>query len=319
LPNHVTNQHKQDICIALASDQFYYPGLVVSACTAALHCDKSRNLQIHIFDGGIQSGTWQSLKETLQRFHPSLSLHRHPLEGSSIFEVRDHGPGRELVYARLLIPKHIAASRVLYLDVDLLILADLSPLVDLPLGSNLAAACIDPIVRRLGADRPWPDAPTDDPDGAYFNSGVMLIDCEGWRREHISEQAFSLLAAHGLTCRFRDQTVLNHLLAGRWLQLDSTWNTISRDLCWSAEWGIQPNPLPRVLHFFDTAKPWATCLQPQLAHRLWQRQARRIAGIELLRQLPPLTQRQLLRAIVIEHVTPTGWQRRRAMTKLLRG
>ena len=309
----------QPLCLALASDQAYLPGLLISAASAALHCDPQRDLEIHIFDGGIQDASWQRLQALLRRCHPRLSLQRLPLRDSPIFQVRDHGPGRELVYARLLIPERIAAPRVLYLDVDLLVLGDLAPLFDQPLGSHLAAACVDPIVRQLRADPPWPNAPVADPVAPYFNSGVLLIDADAWRHHAIAAEAFALLRQHSLTCRFRDQTVLNHLLQDRWLPLEPRWNTISRELRWCRHQGLGPQPLPTVLHFFDTPKPWAPCIQPQLAHRLWQRQARRLLGPSLLWQLPPLSRRQMLRSRLQELLSGEGRLRRQAMGQLLRG
>jgi lipopolysaccharide biosynthesis glycosyltransferase len=159
------------IHLAFATNEAYAPGLVVSACTAALHCPSDRPLQIHVLDGGIEPASWQLLSRALHKCHPGVVLQRYPLHSSGIWQIRDHGAGRELVYARLLIPNLIQASRVLYLDVDLLVMGNLAPLFDQPLGSNLAAACVDPIVQVLSADQPYPDAPAGDPQsevGAFY-------------------------------------------------------------------------------------------------------------------------------------------------------
>lgn len=308
---------RQAIHLAFASDQAYALGLLVSVGSAARHCPPSRPLVVHLLDGGINEPTVRQLAHILERCHPQARLQRHLLQGSPIFQLRDHGPGRELVYARLLIPELIGAPRVLYLDVDLLVLDDLAPLVDQPLGPHLAAACVDPIVQRLAADPPYPGAVVQNPQMPYFNSGVLLIDSAAWARERITEQALALLQRHATTCRFRDQTVLNHFLEHRWLQLDQRWNTISRELEWVPGRGLMPDPPPAVLHYCDTAKPWLTTLHPQLAHRLWQRQASRIGGLPLLLQLPSLTQRQLLKQRLQEASCRPGRRRRRAMTQLL--
>jgi lipopolysaccharide biosynthesis glycosyltransferase len=177
---------------------------------------------------------------------------------------------------------------------------------------------MDPIIQRLVADPPYSGAVVHNPQSPYFNSGVLLIDTAAWARERITEQALALLQRHATTCRFRDQTVLNHLLEGRWLQLDQRWNTISRELEWYQDRGLMPDPPPAVLHYFDTAKPWLASLQPQLAHRLWHRQARRMGGLPFILQLPRLTQRQLLKQRLQEAWSRPGRRRRRAMTQLLR-
>jgi lipopolysaccharide biosynthesis glycosyltransferase len=146
---------------------------------------------------------------------------------------------------------------------------------------------------------------------------VLLIDSHSWSRERISEQAFELLRRHGVTCRFRDQTALNHLLENRWLQLPQHWNTISRELQWSPEAGWAPDPIPAVLHFFDTAKPWTVNLNPQLANRLWLRQAWRLGGLPLLSRLPGFTKRQLLRHRLQEAFSSKHRSLRQAFTQLL--
>ncbi|MFN9943633.1 MAG: glycosyltransferase, partial [bacterium] len=83
---------------------------------------------------------------------------------------------------------------------------------------------------------------------------------------------------YGPSCRYHDQTVLNHLLRGHWLELPEHWNCLSKCLSWSQSCGFGPDPLPAVLHYYAVVKPWISAIEPWPTHRLWSRFGLRSAG-----------------------------------------
>lgn len=167
-----------------------------------------------------------------------------------------------------------SVRRVIWLDCDLLILADLSSMWRVNMGTHLLMARQDPTVasvsamfgvaahRELGLDG----------DAGYFNAGVMLIDLDGWRRERIGARSFEYLERFGEKVYFWDQEALNAALAGRWGELDACWNwhpaldrLAQRD---AAE--------PRIVHFSGSRKPW-TKFGSGPYHRPYYRQLDRTA------------------------------------------
>ncbi len=182
--------------------------------------------------------------------------------------------GRVATYARLVLADYLPdnVDRVIYLDCDLLVLGDISSLLDVPLSGALALAVPDAYGRALHIDRlacldvsPWANF---DARSAYFNAGVMVVDVAGWRREGISTQALELGRKHRRRLAFRDQDVLNVLLAGCWSAIDFTWN-FHEVPQWLAAWEapkLSRQELqelvryPKVVHFITDDKPWnAVC------------------------------------------------------------
>ncbi|MDS7999096.1 glycosyltransferase, partial [Streptococcus pneumoniae] len=76
-----------------------------------------------------------------------------------------------IAYARYLISRLITEDRVVYLDSDIIVNGDLSPLFELSLGDYSLAA-----VR--------------DVDGNGFNSGMLVIDCQKWREKDVTSMLF---------------------------------------------------------------------------------------------------------------------------------
>ena len=159
-----------------------------------------------------------------------------------------------ITFARVLLAELLppALSRVLYLDGDLLVLADLTPLLEV----DLEGACIgavrdfglDPIVRR-GDHRSVgiPGVP------AYSNAGVLLIDMERWRKDGIGERASSYLRKNPQAA-FADQDALNVALEGAWKELSDRWNFQDHLRISIARMSVSERP--SVVHFVTSAKPW---------------------------------------------------------------
>ncbi|SHG87374.1 Lipopolysaccharide biosynthesis protein, LPS:glycosyltransferase [Chryseolinea serpens] len=123
------------------------------------------------------------------------------------------------VYYRLFFPFLVppAVERLLYLDVDTIVLADLTDFYSLDLGGKPLGAVYDNYVITqplLGINEP----------GNYFNSGVMLMDLNQWRQTKISEQVIDYLLKYPETIRFVDQCGLNAILVNAWKKLDERYN-----------------------------------------------------------------------------------------------
>jgi lipopolysaccharide biosynthesis glycosyltransferase len=173
-------------------------------------------------------------------------------------------------YLRLLIPELVGpnVSKVLYLDCDLLVLQDISPLWDIELGDAPLAAVQDmviPVVSATAGLRNW-ETLHHDPDAMYLNSGVLLFNVARWRRDRLSDVMLEYAGRHGDLLRYADQDVLNAVLCGQWLPLPPTWNIFAP---WYFNGGAMPknfgfgNPVPliprakpAIIHFAGLQKPW---------------------------------------------------------------
>jgi len=159
----------------------------------------------------------------------------------------------KMTFARLLIPDILAADvkKVLYLDVDLLILADLGPLLEMDLDGKAMAAVHDRGDAKM--KRGDPDFDNLPRVQDYFNCGVLLIDIERWRQEQVPQRALAFLESHPRT-PFGDQDALNVATDGRWKILDPKWNFQRHALESLAQ--MNPAQRPYIVHFVMAEKPW---------------------------------------------------------------
>ena len=86
-------------------------------------------------------------------------------------------------------------------------------------------------------------------EGAYFNSGVMLMNLDELRKQHFFERAVEFLNRKS-DYRFWDQSAINFLLHGQIHELPEYWNRAS----WRFD-AQQNNDLDCVLHYTASA-PW---------------------------------------------------------------
>jgi lipopolysaccharide biosynthesis glycosyltransferase len=167
------------------------------------------------------------------------------------------------VYEKLTIAESLppGVGKAIWLDCDMLVLADLAELWELPIGDSLALAVTDALVptlssrfgvggfRELGLDGSSP----------YFNAGMMVLDAAQWRTSKVAAAAIGYLKRFRERVFFWDQEALNAVLAGRWTPVEPRWN-------WSANLERLSNNesasngaidgRPRIVHFSGNLKPW---------------------------------------------------------------
>jgi len=165
---------------------------------------------------------------------------------------------------RVLLPQLLPdLSRVLYLDVDLLILDRVRPLWEMDLGGKCIAAVSNPLfdymVERVKNDLGLPDG------DSYFNSGVLLIDLDEMRRIKATEQVVEFIRDNRAPMPWADQEPLNAVLWSSRVPLPPRWNAIPA--IWELPWKYFPKSWtqvmredardrPAIVHFLGPYKPW---------------------------------------------------------------
>lgn len=167
-------------------------------------------------------------------------------------------------YYRLLLPSVLPGDvdKVLYLDSDLVVVRDVTPLWDLDVSSTslIAVPELAPAARLVSS----PDGialyrelglP---PDLKFFNSGVMLINLRKWREEHVALRAYIYLEAAADYLRWHDQEALNAVLAGDWRELDPCWNVTMHLFRRGADTAQRRDLLREacIVHYNSAIKPW---------------------------------------------------------------
>lgn len=176
-------------------------------------------------------------------------------------------------YARLMLGELLPQDvhRVIYLDCDMLVCADLGELWEIGQDGNVVLAVQDYYIHTLGHPAISACLSNDLPPGSpYFNSGVLVIDVGLWRRHRIGARCMEYLGKYGEQNQYLDQDALNAVLHGKWKAVGYRWNQQRyihqagmQDLPMNRDQYAVAKNRPCIIHFTTGDKPWlAGCRHP---------------------------------------------------------
>lgn len=243
----------KSLTVALASDASYIDGLVGTLAGVARH--SSAPIQALILDCGINDADWESIQASFRSRFPALCFTRLQIQEQ---QLASFNPGNRSLrlnnsaYARLLLaelaPEH---SKVIYLDSDLMVDADLQPLFDTSLDGALIGAVSEQHMHSLARNIPAAFVTPADAGKPAFNSGVMLMDLNAFRQANLLDKIRQCASA--VQFNFQDQAMLNYALKDRWKTLHPRWN---RQRFVTENFSIYRDHRGSVWHFIGKMKPW---------------------------------------------------------------
>src|SRR5262245_9090868 len=219
----------EQVVIALASNERYFPGLYCAVASALSYLNPIRKVDVKVLDGGLSQAFRDTLSRLIDRLHERARV-EFVTADPSVFGKATLGPGQShMAYCRILLPHLLDVQRLIYLDSDVLVFRDLSDLFDRKLSpGKLVAAVPDSETLSLADDSLLVaramQLPTDD---TYFNSGVMLMDLDELRRQRFFQRSVEFLNSWSRNYRFWDQSAINFLLHGHIEALPECWNRAS--------------------------------------------------------------------------------------------
>ena len=169
-------------------------------------------------------------------------------------------------FARFLIPQLVPnVNRCIYLDCDTILFGDIAGLWNQELGDFMLGAVPDPNVFNNPDKKSLHYAAALLSDThLYFNSGVLLIDCEKWRKYNIYDKLIESEQKTAKTRIFNDQDVLNNAFDSNYCPLDVRFNVKSNLVTFCPQENIC------IRHFTGQIKPWLKMGFLQLnAHDFW--------------------------------------------------
>jgi len=130
------------------------------------------------------------------------------------------------IYIRLFIPYFMPQEieRVIYLDVDMVVLGNIGDLWNTDLSGNIIGAVQDTFGTAFYGIKNHKDLGISE-DSKYFNSGMLLIDTIEWRKNGITEDIIVCLQNNTEFAQYPDQYGLNVVFANKWFEMDEKWNT----------------------------------------------------------------------------------------------
>lgn len=242
--------------IAFCVDNNYFRSMGATIASIVAN-NPGTQFTFHVLAFEVAGRHRASLLELARRFNVRTQL--HIIEPATFSELRHfiaHSYYSLAIFSRLLVPAVLTgvASRVLYLDADILCVGRLDELIAMDIRDDIAAVVADaPLTaarrsRALGIRH-----------GRYFNGGVMLINIDRWIASQVTRQAMHILVHDQKALRFNDQDALNIVLDGRLRYLDGKYNRIY-DMVRELDQDVRAMHAPGdavLLHFAGAVKPWA--------------------------------------------------------------
>ncbi len=193
----------------------------VSLCSLLENNRGWEEIRIYLIDDRIREENRKKIELLAQRYGRTIAF----LDMSGISERLEAvgAPkwcGSYAAYGRLFAPGMIEEDldRLLYLDSDTIVTADLSELYNMDLEGKLCAMTQDSLCyvfyKHIGHRR----------DEPYYNSGVILFDAVQWKRLGCDAAVFPYITSHAGKLRFPDQDTLNDLFKGKIKRLDVRYN-----------------------------------------------------------------------------------------------
>ena len=243
------------IAVASAADARYALPLAVMLNSVGSHAPGA-SIHAYVLDDGLSAEDRSKVAESLPG---NVRLDwRQSVSAFSGFPI--WGRMSLTTYQKLTVDEWLPEelTGVIWLDCDLLVLADIGQLWR-SASDGIVLAVQDqrvPTVSSQFGVAAWRELGL--PAGSkYFNAGVLAIDLAWWRRYRVRRRAIDYLRKYADQVYFWDQEALNAVLAGKWGELDPRWNWHPaldhlpgcRRIC-------DPRADKWILHFSGNLKPW---------------------------------------------------------------
>jgi lipopolysaccharide biosynthesis glycosyltransferase len=241
------------IRIACCVSEPYALPLAVMLSSLVARLDAHARVELHLLHGDLSDSCLDAIGSIVDT-HPI----KVAVDDRRLIPVDRHFPWEAA--APLLLPTVLPAhiGRVLFIDADMLVLDDISPLWHADLSGRAIGAVTDaaiPLCRSPRGVKRWRERgiPADAP---YFNAGVMLMDLRAWRERQITHRAIGYLRESSGAVDFFHQEALNATAWNDWSCLGPRWNIAAsegRPFHRSDSGAACP---PALVHFSGRMKPW---------------------------------------------------------------
>ena len=219
------------------------------------------------------------LTNIIDRYQKEYRIYRLEEKDLASFEC----PGGDYIsttaFARIFLPQLLPDSikKVLYLDGDIAVDGNLRELWETELKEDCPMGAIIDSCGTSVAYRASVQIPLSIP---YVNSGILLMNLDCWRKEHLIDQMVQCASEHSFS--FLDQDVLNYVLRDRIKILPVKYNVqllflLEQENRWMVEYQYLEEirdaiEHPVIVHYLSANKPWKeeNCPKREIWHRYQQ-------------------------------------------------
>ena len=218
---------KKTIPIFFSSDDNYVPFLSVAINSMLENASKDYNYDIIVLNSGLTNENidrikkyerenvniiFEDVKPKIENIINELSLRLRDYYSISIFY-------------RLFIPSLFKQySKAIYLDADIVLVDDISKLYNENIEGYLVGGVPDEVVNNSEVFREYSVKALDLEPENYFNSGVLLMNLDEFRKEKIEEKFLHILEKYNFDVIAPDQDYLNFLCKGKVKYVNRGWD-----------------------------------------------------------------------------------------------
>ena len=242
------------INICFSCDSLYIQHLATAIISILCNAKDKEQIVFHLIYSNIVNDLLSYLHELVSSYGADILFYKSDFDYSKC-PLGYHFT--EANYYRLNLPQTLHTLKYcVYLDCDIIVNDDIGNLFNVGIGDHLIAAvedlCGNANNYRLGI----PD------DRLYFNSGVLLMNLDLWRKYNISQILFDFIINNTNSILLVDQDALNHVLYDKWFQLHPRWNvqtamfTEARNKYSDIVCLKQAIDDPGIIHYSTSSKPW---------------------------------------------------------------
>ena len=261
------------ITIVSVSDNHYVVLLAALLKSIEINHKSGEPIDFYIVEDGISESNKKKTKDSINK--NIITIHWISLSEaipSNILLPLDRSSYPLNIYVRLWIPEFIPANinKVIYLDVDMLVIEDISKLWQTDIGNKAIAAVKDRPEVNLSN---WERIKNFKELGLtanleYFNSGLLILNLNEWRKHDYTKKIIQCIKDNIQFADFPDQYGLNVIFANQWFKLSPLWN------CHASSKEKNPN----LIHFssrkpiyrsYNNNKYYQEVFDGYLAQTLW--------------------------------------------------
>ncbi|OAY27847.1 probable galacturonosyltransferase-like 4 isoform X1 [Manihot esculenta] len=275
--------HETDIIhVAMTLDVNYLRGTMAAVLSMLQHSTCPENLSFHFLFVRYQPELFSSINSTF----PFLNFKIYRFDSKrvrgkisrSIRKALDQPLNYARIYLADIIPPHV--RRVIYLDSDIIVVDDIAKLWDVDMEDKVVAA---PEYCHANFSQYFTDTFWSDPEMAktfegrnpcYFNTGVMVVDVDKWRKGEYSQKVEEWMAVQKQKRIYQLGSLPPFLLvfAGNIKAVDHRWNQhgLGGDNFQGKCRSLHPGPIS-LLHWSGKGKPWLRLdsRKPCIVDHLW--------------------------------------------------
>ncbi len=238
------------IPIFYACDDNFVKYTVVSLKSIMENASKDREYEIHVLNTNIS----EDMKQVMYEMEDEQFSVQFDDVTDYLKSISDKLPLRDYysktTYYRLFIAEMFPElDKAIYIDSDTVVLGDVAELYDYDLGDCYVGACNEQVMIQEDVYGTYVEKVLGVERNNYFNAGMIVINCEQFRKNAVLDQFVELLHMYNFVVT-QDEDYLNLICHNKVRWLPQKWNieVFGQLAC--------PEEEICMLHYIMVSKPW---------------------------------------------------------------